>query len=274
MGINLFLYSLIRYGKAPIRSNLSSTSAHLVPSSCLPPVILLPSIFYNMTSVTHSTPSAISLRIACPLVLTSLWRTSILQTPERLIDALTQAFPSYPSLGDTEKKLLVDTARWCDDWTDTLPRNNMSKLTAGLIDKFEGTRPQEVEQGYYLMRLTVLDHLVWVLLPESFPLSPNAISEVATVDSSRQVQIAGWEKAIKTVIKNSLTEPEDTASLEPTGDNLSFDERIEILLNRYGKIRKKANVYRAQTNISALAVGLMLYAVGIIHNLYFTHAMH
>jgi hypothetical protein len=223
-------------------------------------------------STAISTPeSLIQTRIGSPIAQANYWRTSILQTPSRFVEAITNALDTRPAVPNIAKELLCNTAYWCDQWTDGL-KKDVSRRTAGFVVDYEPSNAQQYEESYAFMRLSVLDHLVWLVMPEAFPLSSNAISQVDTLATSRK-QVEGWEEAIKGVIMNILKPPQESATIETADPVTPFDQRANILFDQYSKLVGFASTSRAQANLISLAMGFLMYAVRIIH-LYSAHVVY
>jgi hypothetical protein len=208
------------------------------------------------------------LRSSSPLVQRGRhWRTSVLQTQQKLRDAIESRVS--PNMDLRLKEILFNTADWCDNWSEALTTRDDVKYLAGLPTPsgFNPSRPQKIVQAHFLMRLSLLDHLVWHLLPNKFPLPVNTGQLTVRPETEDHRALfrrlaRQWQERLSRVIK-ALVPVAQSEWPEMNNDLIVSDFRNmhEVLYARVVSLENASIGSKALANLHSLALGVLLYAV-------------
>jgi hypothetical protein len=211
-----------------------------------------------MLQVSASYP--FQLRTNSPLVLGNHWRTSVLQAKQKLVDAIENACLASPKMSSVSKDILLKIAAHCDSWTETLSTRVDAQELAGYPKppEYAPTAAQKNAQAYDLMRLSLLDLLVWHLLPNAFAqTSPPDLEFLTQYEKAADK----WQERLYGVVQTLVTVAQEKWPELNNDPTLASSDLPGVLYDRVEGLLSAATGSKALANLHSLALGIILYTV-------------
>jgi hypothetical protein len=164
-------------------------------------------------------------------------------------------------------EILLRMAGSCDAWSETLATRDHARQLAGYptSSTFAPTSTQKNSQVYDLMRLSLLDLLVWHLLPDAFPLAVDSNQLTSQSDSEdvlfyQQAAEESQEK-ISAVIKTLVPVAHSQWPQLNNSKAVALTDMPNVLFERVMSLHNTSTGSKALANLHSLALGILLYTV-------------